>query len=196
MLVKDFMTSDPVTVSTDKSAEEALDMMKSLNFRQCPVVEDGKLVGIVTERDIMASLVQDSGLKVGKIMTGDPITILDYTSVEGAAEIIRKGKFNALPVVTNRGELVGILTVTDLLDAFLKMLGFHEKPKRLEVQMPESIGLFDVLHTIQTNSEKVLSFSAAPENRKLYYFWVVNCNFGEVEKVLRHMNTKISIIHS
>jgi acetoin utilization protein AcuB len=196
MLVKDFMTSNPITVTADKSAEETLELMKSLNFRQCPVVDDGKLVGIITERDIMSSLVQGSGLKVGKIMTETPITILDYASVEGAAEIIRKGKFNALPVVTNRGELVGILTVTDLLDAFLRMLGFHEKPQRLEVQMPEGIGLFDVLHTIQTHSEKVLSFSAAPENRKLYYFWVVNCSFGEIEKALRHMNTKISIIHS
>jgi hypothetical protein len=76
------------------------------------------------------------------------------------------------------------------------MLGFHEKPQRLEVQMPDGIGLFDVLQVIQTNSEKVLSFSAAPEDRKLYYFWVVYCNFGEVEKALRKLDTKISTIHS
>ena len=195
MLVKDFMTSNPVTVTTENSAEETLELMKSLNFRQCPVVDGGKLVGIVTDRDIRASLVKGSDLKVGEIMAREPITILDYASVEGAAEIIRNGKFNALPVITNKGDLVGILTVTDLLDAFLKLLVFHEKPQRLEVQMPEGIGLFDVLQIIQSNSEKVLSFSAAPENRKLYYFWVVNCSFGEIEKALRYMNTKISIIH-
>jgi acetoin utilization protein AcuB len=171
-------------------------MMRSLNFRQCPVVEGGKLVGVVTQRDIRAALVQGGNLKVGDVMTRNPITIIDYASVEGAAEIIRSGKFNALPVVSNRGDLVGILTVTDLLDALLRMLGFHEKPQRLEVQMPDGIGLFDVLHVIQNNSEKVLSFSAAPENRKLYYFWVVNCNFGETEKALRKMDTKISTINS
>ncbi len=99
-------------------------------------------------------------------------------------------------MLSSKGELVGILTVTDLLDAFLKMLGFHEKPQRLEVLMPDGIGLFDVLHVIQGNSDKVLSFSAAPENRKLYYFWVVKCNFGEVEKALRKLDTKISTIHS
>jgi acetoin utilization protein AcuB len=194
MLVKDFMTPNPVTVTPDRRADETLDLMKNLNFRQCPVVEGGKLVGIVTDRDIRAS--RESGVKVGDIMARDPVTIFDYASVEGAAEIIRSGKFNALPVVSNKGELVGILTVTDLLDALLKMLGFHEKPQRLEVQMPEGMGLFDVLHVIQSSSEKVLSFSAAPENRKLYYFWVVNCNFGEVEKALRKLDTKISTIHS
>lgn len=194
MLVKDFMTQNPITVTPDRRADETLELMRSLNFRQCPVIEGGKLVGIVTDRDIRAS--KGSGVKVGDIMARDPVTILDYASVEGAAEIIRSGKFNALPVVSNKGELVGILTVTDLLDALLKMLGFHEKPQRLEVQMPESMGLFDVLHVIQGNSEKVLSFSAAPENRKLYYFWVVNCNFGEVEKALRKLDTKISTIHS
>ncbi len=196
MLVKDFMTPNPVTVAPEKSAEETLELMKNLNFRQCPVVEDGKLVGIVTDRDLRTSLAGGSGAAVGDIMAKDPVTILDYASVEGAAEIIRRGKFNALPVVTNKGELVGILSVTDLLDALLKMLGFHEKPQRLEVQMPDGIGLFDVLHIIQSNSEKVLSFSAAPENRKLYYFWVVKCNFGEVEKALRQLDTRISTIHS
>ena len=196
MLVKEFMTPNPITVTPDKRADETLDVMRKLNFRQCPVVEDGKLIGIVTDRNIRGVLSGGSDTKVGDIMTKDPITILDYASVEGAAEIIRSGKFNALPVVTNKGELVGILTVTDLLDALLRMLGFHEKPQRLEVQMPEGMGLFDVLQIIQTNSEKVLSFSAAPENRKLYYFWVVNCNFGEVEKALRKLDTKISTIHS
>lgn len=194
MLVKEFMTPNPVTVTPDKMADETLELMRSLNFRQCPVVEDGKLVGIVTDRDIRAS--KGSGVKVGDIMARDPVTIVDYASLEGAAEIIRNGKFNALPVVTNKGALVGILTVIDLLDALLRMLGFYEKPQRLEVQMPDGIGLFDVLHVIQNSSEKVLSFSAAPENRKHYYFWVVNCNFGEVEKALRKLDTRISTIHS
>ncbi|HVY55858.1 MAG TPA: CBS domain-containing protein [Thermodesulfobacteriota bacterium] len=195
MLVKDFMTPNPVTVAPGTSAEETLELMKNLNFRQCPVVEDGKLVGIVTDRDLRTSLAAGKNVMVGDIMTKDPVTIIDYASVEGAAEIIRSGKFNALPVVTNKGELVGILSVTDLLDALLRMLGFHEKPQRLEVEMPDGIGLFDVLHIIQNNSEKVLSFSAAPENRKLYYFWVVNCNFGDVEKSLRQLDTRISTVH-
>jgi len=196
MLVKDFMTPDPVTVDPERSTEETLELMMNLKFRQCPVVKDGKLVGIVTDRDLRTSLAAGGDVKVGDIMEKDPVTILDYASVEGAAEIIRSGKFNALPVVTNKGELIGILSVTDLLDALLQMLGFHEKPQRLEVQMPDGIGMFDVLQIIQNNSEKVLSFSSAPESRKHYYFWVVKCNFGELEKALRKLDTRISTVHS
>lgn len=196
MLVKDCMTPDPVTVTPEKRVDETLEMMRELNFRQCPVVVDGELVGIITERDIRASLGKDKDIRVSDIMSTTPVTILDYASVEGAAEIIRSGKFNALPVVTAKNKLVGILSVTDLLDAFLNMLSFHEKPLRLEVLMSDEVSLFDVLHLMQNNSEKVLSFSVAPEDRRLYYFWVVNCNFGEVEKELRKKNSKVSTIHS
>ncbi len=196
MIVRDFMTPNPVTVSPDEHVEETLETMKSLNFRQCPVVEDGKLVGIITDRDVRVSLGAGKHLRVRDIMSMNPVTILDYASVEGAAEIIRSGKFNALPVVNPKNELVGILSVTDLLDAFLKLLSFHEKPVRLEVHMSDDMGMFDVLHLIQNNSEKVLSFSAAPEDRRLYYFWVINCNFGEIEKELRKKNSKVSTIHT
>lgn len=196
MLVKDFMTAEPITVSPGDDAESTLDLMRRLNFRQCPVVEGGNLVGIVTDRNLRTALAAGGNPLVKDIMAANPVTILDYASIEGAAEIIRSGKFNALPVVNNRHELVGILTVTDLLDALLKMMGFHEKPVRLEVRMQDETNMFDILHAIQQNSEKVLSFSVAPEDRKHYYFWVVKCNFGELEKALRQDNIQISTVVS
>ena len=196
MLVKDFMTPDPKTVSPTDDAAATLDLMRSLNFRQCPVVEDGNLVGIVTDRNLRTALAAGGNPVVKEIMAANPVTIIDYTSIEGAAEIIRSGKFNALPVVNSRNELVGILTVTDLLDALLKMMGFHEKPVRLEVRMLNETNMFDILHAIQQNSDKVISFSVAPEDRKLYYFWVVNCNFGELEKALREDSIQISTVVS
>ncbi|MCA9808804.1 MAG: CBS domain-containing protein [Candidatus Dadabacteria bacterium] len=196
MLVKDFMTLDPKTVSPTDDAATTLDLMRSLNFRQCPVVENGNLVGIVTDRNLRTALAAGGNPIVKEIMAANPVTIIDYTSIEGAAEIIRSGKFNALPVVNSRNELVGILTVTDLLDALLKMMGFHEKPVRLEVRMLDETNMFDILHAIQQNSDKVISFSVAPEDRKLYYFWVVNCNFGELEKALREDSIQISTVVS
>ncbi len=76
------------------------------------------------------------------------------------------------------------------------MMGFHEKPVRLEVRMLDETNMFDILHAIQQNSDKVISFSVAPEDRKLYYFWVVNCNFGELEKALREDSIQISTVVS
>ena len=140
MIVKDCMTPNPITVSPEVRADETLEMMKKLNFRQCPVVEDGNLVGIVTDRDIRTHIGNNKNSKVRDIMSTGPITVFDYASVEGAAEIIRSGKFNALPVVSSKNELVGILSVTDLLDAFLNLLSFHEKPLRRHCEDAEGGG--------------------------------------------------------
>ena len=196
MLVKDYMTENPMTVEPDDLAEKIYVTMKKLNFRQCPVVKDGGLVGIVTDGDIEAFMGRGVELKVKDAMITNPVTILDYASVEGAADLMRSRKFNALPVVSNKNELVGIISVTDIIDAFLNLLSFHEKPIRLEVDMSDDVSLFDVLHVIQSNSEKVISFSAATLDRKVYYFWVLNCKFGQVEKYLSKKRCSVSIVYS
>lgn len=196
MLVKEYMTKDPMTVEPDDMAEKLYVTMKKLNFRQCPVVEDGKLVGIVTVGDIEAFMGRGTELKVKDVMITDPVTIRDYTSVEGAAEILRSRKFNAIPVVSNKNKLVGIISVTDIIDAFLTLLSFNEKPIRLEVGLSDEVTLFDALHVIQSLSEKVISFSAATLDRKVYYFWVVNCSFSQVEKELSKKNCSVSVVFS
>lgn len=196
MLVRDFMTKNPTTVDPDDMAEKIYVTMKKLNFRQCPVVQDGALVGIVTDGDIEAFMGRGTELKVKDAMITNPVTILDYASVEGAADLMRSRKFNALPVLSNKNKLIGIISVTDIMDAFLNLLSFHEKPIRLEVDMSDDVSLFDVLHVIQSNSEKVISFSAATLDRKVYYFWVVNCKFGQVEKELSKKNSSVSVVYS
>lgn len=196
MIVREYMTKDPMTVKPDDLAEKVYIKMKKENIRQVPVVKKGDLLGILTVGDIEAFMGRGTELKVKDAMITNPLTILDYASVEGAAEIMRSRKFNALPVVNNKNELVGIISVTDILDAFLNLLSFHEKPIRLEVNLGEDVGLFDVLSIIQTNSEKVISFSAATLDRKVYYFWVVNCRFGLVQRELGKLGCTSNIVFS
>lgn len=196
MLVRDYMTKEPTTVKPEDLAEKVYVMMKKQNVRQVPVVKKGELLGILTIGDIEAFMGRGTELKVKDAMITNPLTILDYASVEGAAEIMRSRKFNALPVVSNKNELVGIISVTDILDAFLNLLSFHEKPIRLEVNLGDEVGLFDVLSVVQANSEKVISFSAAALDRKVYYFWVVNCKFGLVQRELGKMGCTSNIVYS
>lgn len=85
MLVKDFMTPEPKTVSPSDDAGSTLELMRSLNFRQCPVVENGSLVGIVTDRNLRTALAAGGNPNVKDIMAVNPVTILDYASIEGAA---------------------------------------------------------------------------------------------------------------
>jgi len=196
MLVKDHMTLNPRTVTPDDSAQDISEKMKALNYRQFPVVEEEKLVGIIAETDLAEALSENKDIKVKDVMVTDPMTIMEDASIENASEIIRIKNFNSLPVVSDDNDLLGLLTVTDILDALRTTFSFHDKPIKLEVNMSNELSLFDVLHLIQNNSEKVISFSSAPINRQLSYFWVVDCDLERVDKVLREHNCTMSVLHS
>jgi acetoin utilization protein AcuB len=196
MLVKDYMTLNPRTVNPDDSAQEIVEKMKTLNYRQFPVVEDGKLVGIITETDLADALIRNKDVSIKDVMVTEPLTLMENASIENASDIIRIKNFNSLPVVSETNELLGLLTVTDILDALRTTFSFNDKPIKLEVNMSQELSLFDVLHLIQNNSEKVISFSSAPINRQLSLFWVVDCDLERVDKVLREHNCTMSVINS
>jgi acetoin utilization protein AcuB len=196
MLVKDYMTLNPRTVNPEDSAQKIVEKMKTLNYRQFPVVEDGKLVGIITETDLADALIKDKDVSIKDVMVTEPLTLMENASIENASDIIRIKNFNSLPVVSETNELLGLLTVTDILDALRTTFSFNDKPIKLEVNMSQELSLFDVLHLIQNNSEKVISFSSAPINRQLSLFWVVDCDLERVDKVLREHNCTMSVINS
>jgi acetoin utilization protein AcuB len=123
MLVKNCMTPNPITITLKEDAKIAFHLLKKHGFRQFPVVKDGKLIGIVTDRDLRAALSQPD-LTVDDVMTSNPVTILEDATVEEAARIISDRKFNALPVISRTGELIGIITVTDILNSFLNPLRY------------------------------------------------------------------------
>ncbi len=196
MLVKDYMTLNPRTVTPQDSAQDISEKMKTLNYRQFPVVQESKLVGIVTETDIAVALSDKNDIKVKDVMVTDPFTIMEDASIENASEIIRIKSFNSLPVVSENNDLLGIITITDILDALRTTFSFNDKPIKLEVNLSGELDHFDVLHLIQNNSEKVISFSSAPMNRQVSYFWVVDCDLGRVDKVLRKHNCTMSVVPS
>jgi acetoin utilization protein AcuB len=164
MIVKNCMTPKPVTVIPEEDVKNTSHLLQKYGMRQIPVVRDGRLVGIVTDRDLRMALVRPT-LTVGDVMSSNPVTIVKDAPVEEAARIICNRKFNALPVVSKTGELVGIITVTDILDNLINLLGFHEEPVRVKVKISEGVNLYDVIKVLQTSTEKVVSFSLSREWR-------------------------------
>jgi acetoin utilization protein AcuB len=125
MLVKEHMTKNPLVLSPDMDVTVAFSKITDRNVRQAPVVEDGKLRGIVTDRDLRMALVQSNtqpGLQVRSIMTEDPVTVSENSYLREAARLISTNKFNALPVLSDSGELIGVLTTTDILNGLVKAL--------------------------------------------------------------------------
>ena len=127
LTVNDLMTIDAVTVTPCTTLREAVVLMNKWDHRQLPVVEDGELVGIISNRDIRLAvnspLIADDSIArirlldqhtVAECMTRDPITVTPATPINEVAGILALNKFGALPVMEN-GALVGIISVTDLL---------------------------------------------------------------------------------
>lgn len=144
MLVREYMTSDPISVTEDTSVIAAADLMKEKRVRRFPVLRGDKLVGIVTDRDLRSaapsqviSLDEEerklmpelhellSRVTVGEIMSREVITIdLDQTIVS-AAVCMLKCRISGLPVVNGKGRLVGILTDGDIFKVLVDLSGAH-----------------------------------------------------------------------
>jgi len=153
MLVRDRMSTKPVTVLDDTPITDALRTMRQSEVRRMPVLdESGKLVGIVSEKDLLvaspspvSSLTVSevhyllNHLLVSELMSRDVITVGPDTPVEEAARIMVDYKIGGLPVMEG-DRLVGIITETDVFTVLLEMFGAREKGLRMTLEIPERKG--------------------------------------------------------
>jgi len=122
MIVGNRMTKEPFTVEAEDLAIRATHKMQAGGFHRLPVVRDGKLVGIVSERDLREHRGHLEQVKINQIMTENPVTVTPATTVEEAAQIMLERQIGGLPVVAE-GHLVGMVTASDILRAFLDVMG-------------------------------------------------------------------------
>ncbi len=152
MFVKDCMTTPPITISRSTPILEALEKMKKLKVRQLPVTDKGRLVGLVTERELLTVTPSPattlsifemnyllSKMVVSEVMLKDPITVSPDTTIEEAALIMRENKIGSL-LVLEADELVGIITQTDIFDAFIEFFGLKKARTRLVLQVHDRVG--------------------------------------------------------
>jgi acetoin utilization protein AcuB len=130
MLVTNWMTPKPVCVGPRESLAKAGTLMATGGFRQLPVVDNGNLIGIVTDRDLRPHAGYLESTLVDAAMTSCPLVISPSDSVEVAAKLIIQHKIGAVPVVEN-GRPIGIVSTSDLLKALLKII---EATKRIVAQ--------------------------------------------------------------
>jgi len=122
MIVAQLMTQNPVTVQPNDPLECAYKKMKTGRFRQVPVLDQGKLIGIVTDRDMRQYLGHLDRTNVEAVMSPLPLSVCPATPVEQAAQLLVTNKIGSLPVVES-GKLVGIITASDMLHALAAILG-------------------------------------------------------------------------
>ncbi len=139
-LVADIMTPNPVTVTPRNAIRTAINLMREGGYRRLPVVDRGRLVGIITDRDLRRAanspfVVREQWydnfildhIEVGSCMTPNPLTVAPSDSIVDAARLLRNHKIGGLPVMAD-GQLVGIITETNLLDFLIEILVVEPEP--------------------------------------------------------------------
>jgi len=184
------MVYELVTISRDCPIKEAISLMKKHEIRHLPVIEDGRFLGMVTESDIravhLASMIEE--ITVADIMLTKPITISPETSLEVAACLMVENRISGLPVV-ERDRLVGMLTATDILKAFIEIMGILESSSRIDVMVDRRPGAFeDVAHFIKEFGGEVISVgmsSATDKSSMIYFFRLEKCDVEAIANSLR-----------
>lgn len=124
--IQEFTTPYPVTAREDSSIDELLDIVKNLKVRHIPIMSNGKITGIVSERDlriVSALSVREKFLvRADDLMTLDPVTFQGSTSIEDVILVMSEKKIGSVLVADEKGDLQGIFTVTDALDILVEIL--------------------------------------------------------------------------
>lgn len=192
MLVMDIMRSPVTVIAPDTTLQDAYRTMNEKNIRHLPVLDGGKLVGVVTDRDLrLATSVLSPapfapGSRVAEIMCRAPLTADPVDPVEDAARTMREKKIGCLPVLDD-GRVVGIITGIDLLDALMRMTGMDKPSGRLEVRLPDRPGelarLTALLSGRGLNVHSILSYPDGPGTIRM----VLRVGSIEVRQIARDL---------
>jgi acetoin utilization protein AcuB len=153
MLVKDWMTGEVITVEEDVSIMKASKLMKEKGFQHLPVIKQGRLSGIVSDRDLKEAHPSKATtldihelyylldkLTVEKVMSKNPHTVSTDETIEKAAVLMLKHDISALPVVDQKGDLQGIITKGDVFRAMVSVSGIYQAPLQLCVEIEDQPG--------------------------------------------------------
>jgi acetoin utilization protein AcuB len=176
MFVKLWMTSNVLTVTSSQPLIEIERIMRENRIRRVPVVDDGKVVGIVSREDLFRAmpsifdpsvspenLEQAGRIEAGAIMTRSPVTVDPSTPLELAALMMRTHKFGALLVMQDE-ELVGIITETNIFDAFLEVLGARKQGARIEIKIDRKpASFYAMLNVFKKCEMTVLGITVFPD---------------------------------
>lgn len=154
MFVINRMTKNPMTVTADTKVDEVAHLMKKHNFRRLPVVDDGKLVGFLSDSDLMrvapSSATTLSRYEINSllakicvrdIMKKDVVSVNVGATIEEAALIMYKNKIGGMPVVSNMGAVVGVITETDIFKTFVDVMGLADGKTRITLEVTDKIGV-------------------------------------------------------
>ena len=207
MLVGERMSRPPITIGPEMSIHDALALFKKERIRRAPVIKGGKLVGIVSEKDLLNASPSPattlsvwemhyllSKLTISELMTKTVITVAEDTPIEEAARIMADNKIGGLPVMKGT-RVVGIITETDLFKMFLELMGAREKGVRVTALIEDVPGtLAKITKAIADAGGNFIAFGqfvGEDVNSRVLTFKVNGMEQAQVKKALSPLVNKI-----
>jgi len=200
------MTREVITVDQEATIFDAQELLAQNKIRHLPIIDkDRRLIGIITDRDIRSALPYNSltdhssekenerisKFKVKDIMTKDPISISPTYTIQDALLLIQNSKVGALPVVDDDLKLKGIISVRDLLRAFINVLGIREPGTLLCILAEDKIGQLKKI--VDAITEENISFGSVlvarywDENKRAVFTYLLAQNVAHVKKKLKNL---------
>lgn len=205
MLVQHWMTRNPVTIEADTPFLEARLILNEKRIRHLPVVDRGKLIGVITDRDVKEAAPSGATtldvyelnylllkMKVRDLVKKAPITIKPTNSVEKAALLMHDHRIGCLPVVDEAGKLVGLITETDLLEVMVEILGYKEKGTRIAFEVPDTHEAYQelvhVLRDFRLDFRSIIS--TALHTRPGYRDFVIRVKGEQADALVKELKAK------
>ncbi|WP_448875119.1 CBS domain-containing protein [Desulfobulbus propionicus] len=197
MFVKLWMTSNVLSVTSNQPMVEVEQLMRQHRIRRVPVMDGDKLVGIISREDLFRAmpsifdpsispeqLEQAGRITAATVMTPSPITVDPATPLEEAALLMRTHKFGSLVVVQD-GQVVGIITETNIFDAFLEILGARKEGARIELKVDRSQQAFYAMMQVFKKCQMtVLGMTVFPDFSETHQLVTLKVQGDDMEKLV------------
>ena len=213
MLVKNWMSKDVITVDVNDSMHDAMKHLKEHDIRMLPVMKKGKLVGIITDRDLKRASASDATtleihellylltrVKVKDIMTRDVITVPPDFTVEETAQVLQKNRISGAPVVDADGQIVGTITQTDLFRVLISLTGVDKGGIQFGFQVedrPGSIkGIADIIRSYGGRMVSILtSYDDVPEGYRKVYIRMRSIERSKLKNLIQALESKAGLLY-
>lgn len=213
MLVGNWMNRPAITIDVNESFNAAIRLLKENDIRMLPVIKKGKLVGVITDRDLKRASASDATsldiyelsylidkIKVGSIMTRNPITVSTDHTVEETAEIFFQKKISGAPVVDQKGVIVGTITQSDLFRVIITLTGVGKKGIQFAFKLEDQPGsikkIADIIRAYEGRIVSILTaYEGVPEGFRKVYIRMYSIDRESLNQMKNELKTKATILY-
>ena len=213
MLVANWMSKNIITIDENDSMHDAMKLLKENGIRMLPVIEKGKLIGIVTDRDLKRASASDATsleihelfylltrIKVKNLMTKEVITVAPDFTVEETAQVLQKNRISGAPVVDADGQIVGTITKTDLFRVLISLTGVANGGIQFGLQVEDRPGsikeVADIIRMYGGRMVSILSsYDEVPEGYRKVYIRMRSIERTELQKLIQQLESTAGLLY-